>query len=348
MGPDVIVAGGGIIGSAIAWRLSQQGARVTVFDPYSDPGRASTAAAGMLAPGGEIECESEWAAAALESHRLYPEFVQELAAVSGRRIDYRVAGAVEVASSDAGWEELTLRADRQSRLGIESKPLTIGEIKEFVPGQESARALYFPGDAVVSPTDLLDALRTLPIAREHTRIRHIAFGRGHVRLSTDEGSFQASAAVLACGAWSSEVAVEGSRLPAAIPVKGHLVGYDLPPGAFRTIVRSAGTYCFQRGSGFTIAGSSTERVAFDATVNPEIVAGIDRRARALLGELLPADPVRAWIGFRPGVEADQPAVGRWRDTRLWLAYGHYRNGILLAPITANRIAAEIRSSLGTG
>ena len=100
----------------------------------------------------------------------------------------------------------------------------------------------------------------------------------------------------------------------------------------------------QRQSGYTVAGTNEERAAYDRVVNPETCLEIAARARKLW-TALPEQAADGWIGFRPGVNADGPYLGRWKDSPLWLAYGHYRNGILLAPATAERLSLQIQASL---
>jgi glycine oxidase len=131
-------------------------------------------------------------------------------------------------------------------------------------------------------------------------------------------------------------------------VRGHLLGYQLEPGSLSAILRQGHTYILQRTNGFTIAGSSMENIGFDRQINPEIVCEIARRAEALLPALRDAAEPVSWIGFRPRADAHQPQIGRVANSNLWLAYGHFRNGILLAPATARRVATEITSSAGTG
>jgi glycine/D-amino acid oxidase-like deaminating enzyme len=113
----------------------------------------------------------------------------------------------------------------------------------------------------------------------------------------------------------------------------------MEPGSVPTILRSGDTYILQRKSGLTIAGSSSEQVGFDRTIDPEIVADIDRRARAILPKLPTADD--SWVGFRPATASHEPQIGHLPGTEIFLAYGHYRNGILLAPITAQLALQEL-------
>jgi glycine/D-amino acid oxidase-like deaminating enzyme len=290
--PDAVVIGAGIIGASIAWRLRQAGLEVELVDAATLGAEASSASAGILAPGDDL---------AVASMALYPSFVAELFSASGRSIDYGICGS---------WTD----------------------------------GIFRPGDGYVDPRDLLAALRVVLLD-------------GGVRLrenspchSIDTAS--AGAVILAAGAWSSEVKVHhrGSLLPLirAVPVKGHLLGYQLAPGSLGPIRWSGHTYIVQRATGFTIAGSTEESAGFDRSVDSRICNDIHARASALWPKLASHTPDECWIGFRPDTETHQLQVGRVGDSNLWTAYGHYRNGILLAPVTAQRIATDVISNLGRG
>jgi glycine oxidase len=128
-------------------------------------------------------------------------------------------------------------------------------------------------------------------------------------------------------------------LPQVKPIKGHLIGFDLEPGALGPMLRREHSYVLQRSNGFLIAGSTEEDVGFDRSINSTICEELHRRAAELWPALESARPSKRWIGFRPYAEA--PHIGRVGNTNVWLAYGHFRNGILLAPLTARRVSAEI-------
>lgn len=194
--------------------------------------------------------------------------------------------------------------------------------------------------AYVDPGDLNKALRAACLARG------VEIRKGRLTLEVDAGS--ADALVIAAGAWSGRIAVttHGRRLtlPAALPVKGHLVGYNMPPGSLGRIRRRGHTYVLQRASGFTVAGSNEERIGFDSSVNRDTCDHIHAEAAQLWPELASRAPDKCWIGFRPATEDLLPQIGRVDDTNVWLAYGHYRNGFLLAPVTADRISKSIESA----
>ena len=349
---DVIVIGAGIIGGSIAWKLAHAGLRVCMLDAGSMGGEASWAGAGMLAPGGEVEARDIWTDLALESLGMYPDYVAQLEAESGVSIDYRRCGAVEVAFDGAEYQALARRAELQRPLGIQSLALDDSELRKLVPlfDRESAGALFYAGDAIVDPRDIMRALRTACCTMgveiwEGWRAARIKLSAGSVQVENERGdAVHAAAAVLAAGAWSSEITVSGITLPTlprAFPVKGHLTGYNCSPRTLGPILRRGHTYLLQRSNGFTIAGTSSEHVGFDRLINAEVVKDITARVCELLPALEGDRPVAAWSGLRPAAESAGPVIQRAGDSPLWLAYGHYRNGILLAPITAGRISREI-------
>jgi glycine oxidase len=318
MNKSVAIAGGGIIGGAIAWRLAQAGLRVELFEAGAFGGQTSSAGAGMLSPGGEFDKPSAWVDLGVEGMRMYPAFVQELRAESGVPIDFRICGCAHYADP----ETADRRAAFQSSVGIRVERTPDG--------------LFYPEDGFVDPTDVLRALRTACEARgvnihEHQPIASIE-------------SAEYSALVIAAGAWSDQIAVRHRGDPLTLassrPVKGHLIGFDLEPGTLGAMRRQGHTYILQRSSGFTIAGSNEEHCGFDPSVDPAICEEIHRRVTTIYPPLAGAAPSKRWIGFRPFSEGG-PHIRRVERTNVWLAYGHFRNGILLAPLTAHRIAGEI-------
>jgi glycine oxidase len=329
----MIIAGAGIIGLSCAWRLSLCKIPVTVFDAGAAGSEASWAGAGMLAPGGEMEAASPLTEMALESLALYPQYVRELRETSGLPIDYRRCGAIEVALTGHEAVELEKRAARQAVLGIPSE-------NTVFPGSISAR--FFPDDALVNPRDVMAALRAVCLRQgvrlhEHERVLEILPGGSGVK--TSKGRYEDDGVLICAGAWSSELAPEG--LPVGMPVRGHLISYKAEAGRLETIVRHQNTYLLQRETGSLVAGASTEHVDFDRTLDETTVQRIHSRASRLLPYLAAMEPAERWLGFRPGIAGGIPAIGRVEGTSIWTAYGHYRNGILLAPDTARRIVDSV-------
>jgi glycine oxidase len=288
----------------------------------------------MLAPGGELEEPSGLAAMTLNSLALYPGFVAELCEVSGISIDYQRCGALELALTEDEAEVLEKRAAIQAAMGIRSEIVTYS-------GSVSAR--LFPDDQLVAPREVTGALRIAclragVVIREHEPVTGIKpDGTG---LYTTQGEYRDDSVLIAAGAWSSGLR---ANLPATVPVRGHLVAYHTQCAMITSILRHRGTYLLQRAGGALIAGSSSEYVGFDRTIDERIVSEIHARACALLPALQPLTPVERWNGFRPGIEGGAPAIGKIEDTAIWTAYGHYRNGILLAPETARIIVESVEA-----
>lgn len=328
----MFIVGGGIIGLTCGWRLAQKGRRVTIFDSREVAREASWAGAGMLAPGGEVEEGSAFTRMALDSLAQYPDFVAELEEASGLPIDYQRRGAIELALTDAEAEALERRAELQYTLGIDS---------EATAYKGSVSARFYKNDQVVAPRDLTKALHVACLRagvsiHENEPVRQLMpDGSG---VTTASGDYSGDGVIIAAGAWSS-----GLRpgLPVTVPVRGHLISYETGFRFLDAILRHQRTYLLQRSGGTVIAGTSTEYVGFDRTIDEAVVSDLHRRALRLLPELSAFTPAERWNGFRPGVEGECPVVGRIEGTSIWTAFGHYRNGILLAPETARMIARSV-------
>jgi glycine oxidase len=321
---DVAVVGAGLIGTAIAWRLSQANAQVTLFDAGHVGGEASSAGAGMLSPGGEFDRPSVWLDLGVESLRLFPTFVDELRSETNLTIDFRICGCLQLVASEEERLQARSRAEFQSRAGIQV--------------ESTPEGLFYREDGLVDPNDLLRALRC---ACEARKVR-IMEGRAVREIESDDYG----AVVIAAGAWSGQIQVsyesQPIALPGTIPIKGHLIGFQLAPETLGPMRRRGHTYVLQRSNGFVVAGSSEEQTGFDRSINQAVCADIHQRAAQLFPALQHATPTKLWFGFRPySPTGEGPHIGRVPETNVWLAYGHYRNGILLTPLSAQRVADGI-------
>ena len=350
---DTLIAGAGLIGSAIAWILAKAGLRVILADAAKFGNEASASGAGMLAPGGEYWESSPAAQLALQSLALYPAFIRALEKDSGVPIDFRRCGTIELAYERERWESLQKRADAQRKFGVYVDSISTSTLRELVPGLSLGGlrgALYYEDDSCVAPLDLLKALkiaceRSGVTILEQTPVKSIHVDHDGVAVALFSGRIKTRSAVLAAGAWSSQIPISHSEasvsIPATFPVKGHIVGYQLPAASLAPILRHGQHYVLQRREGFTLAGSSEERCGFDRRINVELVREIHAGACSFYSPLLIAKPIREWIGFRPATDENEPIIRRIPASNLWLAYGHYRNGILLTPATAHLVADEI-------
>lgn len=353
----VAVIGAGIIGSSIAWKLAKHGFRVTVFDADGFGREASLAGAGMVTPAGELQEGDPWFELGLESFRLYPSFIQELEEDSKRQVEFRQCGALHVFSSPEEKQHWVQVASVLERYGIRSQLLGRNELEEFVPELPPAyrEGILFPEEGNFNPEQMMQALESAcrrcgVKLLEDTPVEAVDCSSRGVALQTRSGESQFDAAVLAAGAWSSSIPVrrdgETVPLPETFPVKGHLVSYDFAPGVLKVILWHGHTYIFQRANGEVILGSSEQLVGFDRNVDPGVVEDLLRRGGSLWPPLSTRSYRRVWIGFRPGRKPGSFPISRLADTRLWLAYGHYRQGMLMAPGTAARITTDILASLG--
>jgi glycine oxidase len=347
-----VVAGGGLIGLSISWRLAQQGFQVSLFEKALIGREASWAGAGMLAPGGEFDPASPLLQLAMESRRLYPDFVREIEQISQTEIDYQECGALDLAYGSAEWKALRQRSEAQAVSGIRAKALDPQQVRTFWPRvrlEGLTGAIFYSDDAIVNPRDLVDALnvacrRTAVRIFEDSAIPDIDLGDNKIQFRAGGVGHSADAIVVAAGAWSGLIQLRNAPpLPASFPIKGHLIGFDQPNQTCSTIVRRAHTYLLQRASGMLIAGASVEDVGWDTRIDPEVTASLAAEASFLMPHLAETSPSQVWIGFRPG--GATLCLGKWHSSRLYLAYGHYRNGILLAPVTADRIVQEISANL---
>jgi glycine oxidase len=356
---DVIIAGGGVIGASIAWRLACNQVRVVLFDASKIGSEASSAAAGMLSPGGEFDRASPLLDFAIGSLAKYGDFVDALQADSGLPIDLRHTSAVQIALSASELASLSGRATSQRAAGIPSTVLTRDELGALVPlvRPDAVGAIHYTDEAVVNAAALMAALRAACLARgvliqEDSRVTAMSATSTGVRACLASGAVDSACAVLAAGAWSGDMNVSIDNQPYALarsfPMKGHLLGYRLPAGSLAATVRYDHTYVLQRSDGFTIAGSTTEDAGYDRAIDPQIVSEVAARVGALVPALAALQPESAWIGFRPAT-GGAPRIGRVTlnnaASRLWLAYGHYRNGILLAPATCDQVCREISAAL---
>ena len=350
--PDVLVIGGGVIGLGVAWRCAQRGLKVTVVDPAPGSG-ASSAAAGMLAPATELHYgEQALLQLNLDSARRYPQFAAELVAASGHDIGYRRSGALVAAWDDADLANLRDLQAFGSSLGVATELLTGREIRRREPALASAVAggLYAPDDHAVDNrrlhAALLEAVRVS--GGELCRERVVALEKSAARVSgirTDLGhALSADTVVLAAGAWSAQLPDPGGgALPPIRPVKGQTVRLRVPgPPLLRHVIRGtikgSPVYLVPRDDGELVVGASSEEVGFDLAPRAGAVYELLRDAQSLIPLLGEVQFGEVSTSVRPGSPDNAPIIGRSSIPGLVLATGHYRNGILLTPVTADGIA----------
>ena len=343
--PDVIVIGGGIIGSSIGLRLAQAGARVSIFD-RGEPGReASSAAAGMIAPLAEGAKPEAFAELCRASHRLYPDFVAEMEDLSGISAGYHRAGSLLVALDDAQEQELDETEAETRRRGFAVERVDGHGVRRRVPGlgEGIRRGLVLPRDHWVDNERLteavLEAARRLGVTiHAHATVCGLNARNHRIEsVKTDTAAFSAAEFVLAAGCWSGVVAASAGLEVTTVPCRGQIVELEAPSD-LPMVVRAGHYYLVPRARRRILVGTTAEYVGFEKAVTAEGLASILSAALRLAPFLCKLRFRRAWAGLRPDTADHLPILGRGALENLTLATGHFRNGILLAPVTARLIA----------
>ena len=350
-GYDAIFVGGGVIGLASAWRAAADGARVCVLEAERPAAGATGVAAGMLAPAGEASWgEEALLALNLESLRRWPGFAEELERASELEVGFAQRGALHVALDRDEAESLRRRYDLHGQLGLDSEWLTGGPCRKLEPGLATGvrGGAYVPGEASVDPRQVVAALLAA-LGRDdvpvHAGARVTAARRseGAWHLGTADGrSFFGATVVLAAGCWTGRLDwVPPEARPPVRPVKGEIVTLRGPAEepVCERIVAGDRVYMVPRADGRLIVGATVEEKGFDATVTAGGVHELLREAYRLIPEIAELELAGTTAGLRPGSPDNAPLIGASATEGLLVATGHFRNGVLQAPLTADCIAA---------
>ena len=349
---DVVVCGAGVIGLGIAWRLAGQGLDVVVVDPAPGSG-ASWTAAGMLAPVTELHYgEAPLLQLNLASARRYPEFVGELEQASDLDVGYRRCGTVTAAWDGADLADLRALATFAASLGESGELLTGRELRSLVPHLAPGLpgGFYVPDDHQVDNRQLHRALLTaaarsgaVTVPRAVAEIRRS--GEAVAGVVLDDGTrISTPRVVLAAGTWSAGLrGLPADLVPPVRPVKGQTLRLraaadTVPDLVVRAAVRGAPIYVVPRTGGEVVVGASSEEAGFDVSPRAGAVYELLRDAQSVLPGLSEARFVDVSTGLRPGSPDNAPLIGATDIAGLTIATGHYRNGILLTPITAEVVA----------
>lgn len=369
-GFDVVVVGGGVIGLACAWRLAQGGAEVAVLE-RGEPGAGATrVAAGMLAPVGELTFgEPELLELTLAAARMYPEFVAELEEATGQSTGYERLGALHVALDRDEAAQLRRVHDLQRSLDLEAEWLSTRQCRELEPGLAPSfhGGVLAAGEAAIDPRALTRALvaaceeegvevhaGTEVVDGSFESERLVGVRTARRRSDTQEvpdhrlgEEIRAETVLLASGAWSGSMAwLPPEVRPAVRPVKGQVIELrargEEPPT--RHILASERVYLVPRADGRLVVGATVEEMGFDTTVTAGGVHELLREAYRLLPDVAEMELVGATAGLRPGTSDNLPLVGAGAIDGLVLATGHFRNGILMAPLAAQAVAELLASN----
>jgi glycine oxidase len=349
---DAVVVGGGALGLACAWRAARRGVRVRVLERDHPGAGASHVAAGMLAPVGEASWgEESLMRLGLASARGWPGFAAELASDSDLEVGYEPCGALHVALDRDEAEELRRRFELMDSLDLGVEWLRPRGCRDLEPGlaPSCAAGVHAPEEAAVDPRLLLPALTAavercggqVLVEAEVTDV--LTEGRRLVGVTTADGrEHRAEQVVLAAGAWSGSAPwLPPQARPPVRPVKGQILTLRGNPDqpVCQRIVASERVYLVPRPDGRLIVGATVEERGFDIQVTAGGIHELLREAYRALPDVAELELVETLAGLRPGTPDNAPLVGPGALDGLVLATGHYRNGILLMPISAEAVAA---------
>jgi glycine oxidase len=347
----VVVIGAGVVGASVAQELARQKADVTLLDMRA-PGRgASRASAGILAPYTEATPGSPLFELCVRSLAMYDSFITHLAAKSQRPIEYERRGTIEVAVNDAQAEKLRAEADRLLAQQVTCEWLDAAQVRELEPTMSAGviGGLLVTSQGFVGVTSLVDALvqsAWLMGASCESAVEAVRVDPQHdrVEVRTKDRRYVADYVVMACGSWTSRVTVRGATPVPVRPIRGQLLELKWADNgsAPRHVLWGPDCYTVPWPDGTLLVGATVEDVGFDERSTVEGVEGLTRAVSELLPASRLASVQSVRVGLRPATPDGLPAIGPLPGApRVIVATGHYRNGVLLAPITADLVARDL-------
>jgi glycine oxidase len=350
---DVAIIGGGVIGLAVARALALRGVpNVLLIERNSLGAESSSAAAGMLAPQAEANRAHEFFELTCQSRDLYPAYASALLSETGIDIQLDSTGTLYLAFTEHDEDELEKRFQWQNEGGLPIRKLSAAEVRKLEPAiNEHVRAaLMFPLDTQVENRRLISALAAanerLGVRMETgTRVTSLRIEQDRVTgIETSRGFIAAGSVVVAAGAWSSQLGAADKALPdlRIKPVRGQMLCFAPKPQLSRHVIYSQRGYLVPRRDGRLLAGSTTEQAGFEKQVTAAGVYSILSAALEISPQVASLSLTDSWAGLRPRAADTLPVLGPCAEIGgVYYATGHYRNGILLAPITGELIAGAI-------
>jgi glycine oxidase len=342
---DVAIAGGGLIGGTIALALARAGAKVAILDAGAAGQESSWAGAGILSPAHESPEMHSMIALTRASLALYPAFVRQIEEQTGRKVGFRPYGLLEVLEGDLAHNQLSGIAGAHPEQNESAQLLNGEQARKLEPSLCSAvkAAILRPDDASIDNRALtaavLHAVRMLGVEiYENTpAISILRDGEWATGLATKTGNIEAKWTVIAAGCFSA--GIEGAKCYApVVPAKGQMIALRCASAAIRRVLMSEHVYLVPRDDGRILVGATVEHVGFDRTVHGDMIQKLLDAATALVPALKQDEVVEKWSGLRPASPDHLPILGPTDAEGLLIATGHFRNGILLAPITAQIIS----------
>lgn len=344
MGEHIIIMGGGVVGLSCAFEALNRGFQVSVIESGSCGGQASGAAAGMLAPYSEnSEFPDDFFRLCVASLTLYPEWQQAVKQVSGEDFAYVNSGSLYAVYHEADLTALTQRRNWQNEFGARAEIVMQRELRQLEPhlSERVYAALYSPAESHVHAPDYVRALQLAcqklgAQIYEHAGEAKPELAASGVRVICQDGrQVEGERLVVCTGAWSGLLEQElGLRIP-VFPIRGQICAYDIPPGKVNHMVFCSQGYMVGKQHGKLVCGASEDLAGFDSSVTAKGIARLEAWNSQLFPFVQEQQPTLKWAGLRPATQDGYPLIGKLiANERVVLACGHYRNGILLSPITA--------------
>ena len=343
---DAIVVGGGIIGCSIALRLSELGLNTTVIERGKIGCEASRAAAGMLSPHVGAKCPGPFFDLSMRSRKLYPEWTQRIRELSGIDPEYQDAGTLSVALSKSEQDESDTWSRWQLEAGLAVEEISIEHIRTLEPSvsELAIGALRIPGDHQVENRRLMDALE-VAIKRAGVEVLE-----GHCVESLDLKGSRAAGVVcagqaiksgfviLAAGSWSGCLFKDAGLEVPIIPARGQMMALRAERPPISHVIHSGHCYLVPRRDGRIVIGSTVEYTGFHKATTAGGLHELLQAATRLVPLMKDFEVDETWCGLRPDTPDHLPVLGPSDIDNVYLATGHFRNGILLAPITAELLS----------
>ena len=354
----ILIIGGGVIGFGIGWQLAKSGVSVTIYDRAEAGRAASWAAAGMLAPLAEAHNEeSELLKLGCQSLQRYPQWVRELEADAEMSVGYRVEGTLIVGLEPDDTHQLRHLHTSQQELGLDVEWLTGRAAREMEPALSPrvTAAIHCATDHQVDNRLMVKALQRSfqacgGVLHENSTIESIVIEKGVATGVQTQDSFQAAdTLILAAGCWSAQIeGLPDTLRPPVRPVKGQMLALQMEAGiTVKNVIRTVraryptSVYLVPRTDGRLIVGATSEEMGFDTRLTAGGAFELLRGAWEAVPGIYELPLLETWTGLRPGSRDNAPILGETPIENLIYATGHYRNGILLTPITAYEIAKLI-------
>ncbi len=344
---EVLIIGGGVIGLTIARQLRKKGVgRITILERGRVGEESSHAAAGMLAVQAETDEADDFFRLCDDSNKLYPEFARELLDETGVDIELEQSGTLYAAFTENDVGEIRRRYEWQTKSGLPVEHLSAEAVRKIEPfiSPDVRGALFFPNDWQVENRKLLAALRKYAETNqieivEHKKVKNLLIENGKIfGAETDAQKFTAETVVLTTGAWTSLIKTDGLTMPNVKPIRGQIVCYQTAKRLFQRVIYSPRGYLVPRRDGRILIGATVEDAGFDKTVTEAGTKFLRENALEIAPSLANLNITEQWAGLRPCEADNLPILGAFPAARnLFIATAHYRNGILLAPKTAEII-----------